>query len=155
MKAPSTKSRRVQVGDVFRIPTSCGPCSFQYVQRQATFGQLVSVFEDAEPTNPTAAPRLFDIFFPISVASKEPETEYIGRFDLPSQYLSPVPLKYPLRNLSTNDVVGWMVVEDEETRRVAELADDQQHYPYAFAVNWDELARLYCLRWKPTMPYPT
>lgn len=97
---------------------------------------------------------MFDIFFPVSAASKQPDTEYVGRFAVPSQYLSPVSLKYPLRKLSTNAVVGWMIVENEKSRKVTDLADHQRSYPYAFAVNWDELARLYCLRWKPAMPYP-
>lgn len=98
---------------------------------------------------------MFDIFFPVSAAAKQPETEHVGRFGLPLQYFTPIALKYPLRNLSTNAVVGWMVVEDGKSRRVLELANEQRQYPYAFAVNWDELARLYCLRWKPTMPYLT
>ena len=97
---------------------------------------------------------MFDIFFPVTAAAKQPETHYVGRFEVPARYLSPVALKYPVRHLSTRAVVGWMIVEDEKPRRVAELTNEQQQYPYAFAVNLFQLARLYCLGWKPTMPYP-
>lgn len=149
------KARSVKIGDTFCILTPCGPCRFQYVQKNSTFGELISVLSSQDSDEGVAeCKRDFEIFFPVTAASREDDVEYIGNFDVPKSYRTPASLKYPLED-SFGKQVGWMIHENGTNRRVLHLSKKEQSYVYAFAINIKELERLYCMRWNSTMPYPS
>ena len=146
---------RAAIGDAFSVQTECGDCRYQYVQKSKTFGQLISVLSSDDPSNDLAlCQRLFEIFFPVSAAAKEADVVYLGNFDVPPVYKNPMILKYPVRRLSDNSIKSWVITDGEKIRRASSLSPEEQGYPYAFAVNIDELRRLFCLRWNVTQPYP-
>jgi len=141
--------KRAKKGDLYKLIYKGKYYAVQFLETNATFGEVVSVFRLSEKNVDEFgnAQEIFSLLFPVNAAVREGYLKYVGNYDVLKKYQSQIKLRYPNSEHPSGSVVSWTIVEQGSRYRLKDLQARDYDYPIAIAVNIEKLEELIDIGW--------
>ena len=148
--------KRVQIGEVFEIPTACGLAYAQYTHQCKPFGGLIRVFDPLFSKRPSVffdlvqqEPR-FSTFFPVVAAINRSIFEVVGDAPIAKHNQLFPTFRNGVTDPITKRVAVWWFWDGEKEWKVGDITPEQRKMPLLAVWNASMLVKKIETGWTPS-----